>query len=222
VPVTFFRRKGGRDEIMATLDTVAIDAQQGFLTLAWRATLPLKKSIFEVSNILAGRMSSGWWRARELGKDLASVARRPRAQPARSAGGRGMSAASAMSAAPIAIVIAIARAGLVTGVGLDAAATCAAIRGAIDNFQQTGFRDTAGEWLMGCEVALPQAWRGEAKLVKMAARAVTQCLAGLDRAACEAMPLLLCLPEAERPGRLVPDDARFFEALEARARPALS
>lgn len=69
VPVTFFRRKGGHEEIMATLDTVAIDAEQGFLTLAWRATLPLKKSIFEVSNILAGRMSSGWWRARELGKE---------------------------------------------------------------------------------------------------------------------------------------------------------
>ncbi|MET3478304.1 DUF2169 family type VI secretion system accessory protein [Variovorax atrisoli] len=69
VPVTFFRRKGGREEIDATLDTIAIDADQGFVTLAWRATLPLKKSIFEISNILAGRMSTGWWRARELGKE---------------------------------------------------------------------------------------------------------------------------------------------------------
>lgn len=113
-----------------------------------------------------------------------------------------------------AVPIAVARAGLVTGVGLDAASTCAAIRGAIDNFQQTGFRDTAGEWLMGCEVALPMDWRGEKKLLKMAALAVSQCLGGLDRADCEAMPLLLCLPETERPGRLVPDDARFFAALE--------
>lgn len=115
-----------------------------------------------------------------------------------------------MSALPITI----GRTGLVTGVGLETAATCAAIRGAIDNFQQTGFRDASGEWLMGCEVPLAQPWRGEKKLLKMAARAVAQCLAGFDRADCEATPLLLCLPEADRPGRLVPDDSRFFEALE--------
>ena len=110
--------------------------------------------------------------------------------------------------------IAIGRAGLVTGVGLDTAASCAAIRGAIDNFQQTGFRDSSGEWIMGCEVPLPQPWRGEKKLLKMAARAIGQCLGGFDREDCEALPLLLCLPELGRPGRLVPDDVRFFGLLE--------
>ncbi|WP_432729329.1 hypothetical protein [Variovorax sp. W6] len=112
------------------------------------------------------------------------------------------------------VPIVIGRAGLVTGVGMDTAATCAAIRGAIDNFQQTGFRDTGGEWIMGCEVPLALPWRGEKKLLKMAARAIGQCLAGCDREDCEAMPLLLCLPETDRPGRLVPDDARFLELLE--------
>lgn len=30
--------------------------------------MPLKKNMFEISNVLAGTMSSGWWRARALGK----------------------------------------------------------------------------------------------------------------------------------------------------------
>ncbi|KQX27865.1 DUF2169 domain-containing protein [Variovorax sp. Root434] len=68
VPVTFFRRKGGHEETRAVLDTIAIHADRGLMTLAWRSTLPLRKNMFEISNILAGTMSRGWWRARELGK----------------------------------------------------------------------------------------------------------------------------------------------------------
>lgn len=115
-----------------------------------------------------------------------------------------------MSATPLAIQ----RCGLVTGVGLDAPSTCAAIRGAIDNFQETRFRDQGGEWLMGCEVPFGQALRGEARLLKMAARAIAECLDGIERRDCEALPLLLCLAEAERPGRIVRDDADFLRQLE--------
>ncbi|MBT2303336.1 hypothetical protein J7E70_23070 [Variovorax paradoxus] len=110
--------------------------------------------------------------------------------------------------------LSIRRTGLVTGVGLDAPSTCAAIRGAIDNFQETRFRDQAGEWLMGCEVPFTEPFRGERRLLKMAARAVQECLDGMDRASCEATPLLLCLAESKRAGRIVLDDARFFSALE--------
>ena len=46
--------------------------------------------------------------------------------------------------------------GLVTGVGLDAPSTCAAIRCAIDAFDETRFMDAGGEWIMGCEVPLEQ------------------------------------------------------------------
>ncbi|MDB5976923.1 MAG: uncharacterized protein JWR07_3683 [Nevskia sp.] len=115
-----------------------------------------------------------------------------------------------MSATPIVI----SRTGLVTGVGLDAPATCAAIRGAIDNFQETRFQDGHGEWLMGCEVPLPEPWRGEARLIKMAARAITECLDGFDCAAVQSLPCVLCLAEPERCGRIVRDDGRFFVELE--------
>ncbi|MET3497971.1 hypothetical protein [Variovorax boronicumulans] len=115
-----------------------------------------------------------------------------------------------MSATPLVV----SRVGMVTGVGLDAPASCAAIRGAIDNFQQTSFRDRRGQWIMGCEVPLEYPWRGEKKLLMMAARAIGECLDGFDQAACESTPLLLCLAEADRPGRSVPDDARFLAALQ--------
>jgi 3-oxoacyl-[acyl-carrier-protein] synthase-1 len=110
--------------------------------------------------------------------------------------------------------LSIACTGLVTGVGLDAPSTCAAIRGAIDNFQETRFRDRHGEWLMGCEVPFTEPIRGERRLLKMAASAISECLDATDRARCEATPLLLCLAETKRAGRIVRDDSRFFSALQ--------
>ena len=68
MPVNFFHRKGGHVEVMALLDTVAIHSDQGLLTLGWRGAMPLRKNIFEISNVLVGTMSRGWWRARALGK----------------------------------------------------------------------------------------------------------------------------------------------------------
>lgn len=61
-----------------------------------------------------------------------------------------------MSAQPLAIQAT----GMVTGVGLDTASSCAAI----DNFQETRFMDAGGEWIQGCEVPLEQPWRGIRKL----------------------------------------------------------
>ena len=68
VPVVFFRKKGERHETQAMLDTIAIQADKDLFTLTWRASLPLKKNMFEIPQVLAGKMSRGWWRARELGK----------------------------------------------------------------------------------------------------------------------------------------------------------
>ncbi len=113
-----------------------------------------------------------------------------------------------------AIPVVISRTGMVTGVGLDAPASCAAIRGAIDNFRQTSFRDRHGEWIMGCEVPLEHPWRGEKKLLMMAARAIGECTEGFDRTTCEATPLLLCLAETDRPGRGVTNDPDFLDALQ--------
>lgn len=68
VPVVFFRKKGERQETQAVIDTIVIEPDKGIFTMTWRASIPLKKNIFEIPQILAGKMSRGWWRARELGK----------------------------------------------------------------------------------------------------------------------------------------------------------
>jgi 3-oxoacyl-[acyl-carrier-protein] synthase-1 len=111
-----------------------------------------------------------------------------------------------MSGMPLAIT----GTGLVTGVGLSAPATCAAIRCAIDNFQETRFMDRGGEWIMGCEVPLERPWRGKTKLIKMAAQAIRECLEGRPDISPPNTPLLLCLSEHARPGRVIDDDNRFF------------
>jgi 3-oxoacyl-[acyl-carrier-protein] synthase-1 len=110
--------------------------------------------------------------------------------------------------------LAITGTGMVTGVGLDAPSSCAAIRCAIDNFQETRFMDNGGEWIMGSEVSLEQPWRGKTKLLKMAAAAINECLANNKQIVPESPPLLLCLSEHERKGRVIDDDNRFFLDLQ--------
>lgn len=110
--------------------------------------------------------------------------------------------------------MAITGVGMVTGVGLNAPATCAAIRCAIDNFQDTRFMDNGGEWIMGCEVPLEQPWRGKTKLLKMAAMAIRECLQDNPQLNTQATPMLLCLSEHERKGRVIDDDNQFFLDLQ--------
>ncbi|MCU7905713.1 MAG: hypothetical protein KZQ76_07580 [Candidatus Thiodiazotropha sp. (ex Epidulcina cf. delphinae)] len=110
--------------------------------------------------------------------------------------------------------LAITGAGMVTGVGLGASASCAAIRCAIDNFQETRFMDSGGEWIIGCEAPLDQPWRGRAKLIKMAMAAIRECLEEVGDIEPANTPLLLCLAEQTRPGRTIDDDNQLFLDLQ--------
>lgn len=110
--------------------------------------------------------------------------------------------------------LAITGSGMVTGVGLSAPASCAAIRCAIDNFQETRFMDGGGEWIMGCEVPLEKPWRGQTKLIKMAAAAISECLEQNPEIDPATTPLLLCLSETTRPGRVFDDDNQLFLDLQ--------
>ncbi|SEP71902.1 3-oxoacyl-[acyl-carrier-protein] synthase-1 [Azotobacter beijerinckii] len=105
-------------------------------------------------------------------------------------------------------------AGLVSAVGLDAPSSCAAIRGALDNFRETRFIDQGGEWLIAASVPLEQPWRGRSKLVRMAARAIGEALRSVPGSDPPAIPLLLGLAESERPGRLAGLDASLLHAIE--------
>lgn len=96
--------------------------------------------------------------------------------------------------------IAITASGMVSGVGLDSLSTSAAIRGSIDNFQETNFLDQGGEYIQGCAVPLSQPWQGITKLAEMLAMSLTECAtsAKLDIAN---TPVLICIAEQDRPGR---------------------
>ena len=98
--------------------------------------------------------------------------------------------------------IGIIRTGLVTSVGLSAPAACAAIRAGITNPTKTRFLDSEGEPLLGHQVPLERPWRGLTRLTKMAGMTILECLDGIPEDEWSRIPLLLCVAERERPGRL--------------------
>lgn len=111
--------------------------------------------------------------------------------------------------------IAIHRTGLVTSVGLSAPASCAAFRSKLTNPSESRFVDSGGTWLMVHEVPLEQPWRGLARLVRMASMAIREALADVPEPQWSELPLLLCVAEPDRPGRLDGlNDALFVQIQE--------
>lgn len=64
-PVWIFPKQGGKEEYRATLDTIVIEPDQERYTLTWRLCRPLRKSLFEIAQILVGRQGEDWWKRRE-------------------------------------------------------------------------------------------------------------------------------------------------------------
>jgi 3-oxoacyl-[acyl-carrier-protein] synthase-1 len=91
--------------------------------------------------------------------------------------------------------------GLVCSIGLDARSACAALRCGIHGATETHFLGRGGEPILGCSVPLTEPLRGIDKLIKMAAPAVGECLRSPERLPSKEIPLLLVLPEEDRPGR---------------------
>ena len=83
VPVVFFRNNEEPLHQQAALDTIVIEPDLGRILLTWRASVPLKRNMFEMTQVLVGNMSRAWWRARELGKTYyPSIGQMVRAQRA--------------------------------------------------------------------------------------------------------------------------------------------
>jgi 3-oxoacyl-[acyl-carrier-protein] synthase I len=100
--------------------------------------------------------------------------------------------------APLAIV----NTGLISAVGLSAPAACAAIRAGIANSSESSFVNAAGERIVAHQVPFEHPWRGLAKLAKMAAAAIEEALRQIPRKEWQRIPLVLCVAEQDRPGRL--------------------
>jgi 3-oxoacyl-[acyl-carrier-protein] synthase-1 len=99
---------------------------------------------------------------------------------------------------------------MVSGVGLNASASCAAIRCGINNAQETRFIASGGEWIMGSSVPLERPWLGTRKLSKMLASVLQECLSSDSMIRLEEIPVLFCLAEKDRPGRLADLEERIF------------
>jgi 3-oxoacyl-[acyl-carrier-protein] synthase I len=98
--------------------------------------------------------------------------------------------------------LAILSSGIVSSVGANTAATCAALRANIANPSESCFIGADGE-LLACHAApLSHAWRGLPRLAAMAAMAVEECLSAVSPAEWSQIPLLLCAAEPTRPGRI--------------------
>src|SRR3989442_2806361 len=111
--------------------------------------------------------------------------------------------------------VSIIASGMVTGVGLNAPASCAAIRCGIDNFSETRFMDKGGEWIIGAQVPLEQPWRGLPKLAHMVVPAINECLVEIGKVTPEKIPLLLCVAERDRLGRLEGLDNQLLSEIQA-------
>jgi 3-oxoacyl-[acyl-carrier-protein] synthase-1 len=111
--------------------------------------------------------------------------------------------------------LAIRRTSLVTAVGLNGPSACAAIRAKVTNPTETRFMGGEGKWVMAHQVQLERRWSGRTRLVKLAAMAIDEALAELPPAEWSSLPLLLCIAEPDRPGRLPElDTLLFLEVLQ--------
>jgi 3-oxoacyl-[acyl-carrier-protein] synthase-1 len=111
--------------------------------------------------------------------------------------------------------LAVLRTGLVTPVGLSAPASCAAFRAKLTNPTPTHFADAAGEWIMAHQVPLPQPLRGLPKLARMAAMAIAEALQDIAAHEWNGLPLLLCVAQAQRPGRPAGLDDELFLRIQS-------
>jgi 3-oxoacyl-[acyl-carrier-protein] synthase-1 len=112
------------------------------------------------------------------------------------------------------IELAVEACGMVSGVGLSAPASCAAIRCGLNNFAETRFMDSVGEWITGSEVPLEMPWRGRAKLARMAAMSIKECVADLHPDDLKGIPLVLCLAEKDRPGRIEGQEEHLIDEIQ--------
>jgi 3-oxoacyl-[acyl-carrier-protein] synthase I len=104
--------------------------------------------------------------------------------------------------------------GLITSVGMSAPASCAAMRAKVSNPSETRFRGADGAWVMAHQVELTPPVRGLHKLARMASLAIEESLQALPRADWAKLPLLLCVAEAARPGRVAGLDEQLFPMIE--------
>ncbi len=73
VPVQVFPKRGEREDLIAKLDTIAFDTDAERFTMSWRVVRPLKNSLHEIAQGVAGTKGRAWWQQREQVSIVAPV-----------------------------------------------------------------------------------------------------------------------------------------------------
>ncbi|NIA00557.1 hypothetical protein [Massilia sp. CCM 8734] len=110
--------------------------------------------------------------------------------------------------------IAVRSAGLVTSIGLRTASACAALRCRLNNYLEISFVDHEKEPVTAAPVIWDGTGAGVSKLSHMAASAIRQALAMHAHVPLASTPLLLCVAEPGRVGRLNDLDSGLWSKLE--------
>jgi hypothetical protein len=64
-PVHVFPKRGGREDLTASLDTIVFEPDVERFTISWRVARPLKKNMFEIAQVMVGRKGRAWWQQRD-------------------------------------------------------------------------------------------------------------------------------------------------------------
>jgi hypothetical protein len=64
-PIYVFPKSGDREELAAPVDTLIIEPDLERVMMTWRVSRPLKKNMFEISQVLVGRKGPEWWQQRD-------------------------------------------------------------------------------------------------------------------------------------------------------------
>ncbi len=98
--------------------------------------------------------------------------------------------------------VAIQACGMTTAIGLTGPASAAAQRARLSRFEETHFISHDGKWMIGAEVPLDPPRRGRPRLQALLEGPLRECYATLGDVAPDDVPVLLCVAEGDRPGRL--------------------
>jgi 3-oxoacyl-[acyl-carrier-protein] synthase-1 len=107
--------------------------------------------------------------------------------------------------------------GMVTSVGFNAPASCAAMRAGIRNVNETNLWDAeSGTYLAAGKVSLPHWWIGLGKLAELVAPAIHECLLAARPVPPDEIPLLVGVAAPDRPCRWDNLDEQIMDEVEYR------
>jgi 3-oxoacyl-[acyl-carrier-protein] synthase-1 len=113
--------------------------------------------------------------------------------------------------------ISVLASGMVTAVGFNGPASCAAMRAGISGIAQTTLVDPeSGNNISGGRVSLPHWWIGTGKLAELAAPAIDECLTAAAPEPTASIPILLAVAEPTHPCRPANLETELLDEIEFR------